>query len=318
MNPDGHRVAPIVGCGVPPWLLAIARIGPRLTSGLLRTELLFNKLRKRCLAVHFDSVGRGAPFDWTEMFTGVGLAAFCCIFGAGLAGLLLQKIVPQNQRTEATQKMVQITMNVVAILAALVLGLLIASTKTSFDTRSKEIEQFSANLTLLDRELLHFGQEQKDLRALLRDFTTRKIAQTWPTDHGSQPAVDDVQTVQMLDDIEDRLRVLTPQTEIERLARSSALQLAGELKRTNRLLTVQESGRTPRPFLVVVIFWVSVLFVSYTIFAPFNATVIATMLVAALSVSIAVNLIFDMDQPFLGFVKVSSAPMEQALEKMKP
>jgi hypothetical protein len=96
------------------------------------------------------------------------------------------------------------------------------------------------------------------------------------------------------------------------------LQLAGELKRTNRLLTVQESGRTPRPFLVVVIFWVSVLFVSYTIFAPFNATVIATMLVAALSVSIAVNLIFDMDQPFLGFIKVSSAPMEQALEKMKP
>ncbi|MDB5611081.1 MAG: hypothetical protein JWP25_7981 [Bradyrhizobium sp.] len=252
------------------------------------------------------------------MFTGIGLIAFCCIFGAGVAGLLLQKILPQNQRTDAAQKMVQITMNVVAILAALVLGLLIASTKTSFDTRSKEIEQFSANLTLLDRELLHFGQEQKDLRALLRDFTTRKIAQTWPTDHGSQPAVDDVQTVQMLDDIEDRLRVLTPQTEIERLARSSALQLAGELKRTNRLLTVQESGRTPRPFLVVVIFWVSVLFVSYTIFAPFNATVIATMLVAALSVSIAVNLIFDMDQPFLGFIKVSSAPMEQALEKMKP
>jgi hypothetical protein len=252
------------------------------------------------------------------MFTGIGLIAFCCIFGAGVAGLLLQKILPQNQRTDAAQKMVQITMNVVAILAALVLGLLIASTKTSFDTRSKEIEQFSANLTLLDRELLHFGQEQKDLRALLRDFTTRKIAQTWPTDHGSQPAVDDVQTVQMLDDIEDRLRVLTPQTEIERLARSSALQLAGELKRTNRLLTVQESGRTPRPFLVVVIFWVSVLFVSYTIFAPFNATVIATVLVAALSVSIAVNLIFDMDQPFLGFIKVSSAPMEQALEKMKP
>jgi hypothetical protein len=252
------------------------------------------------------------------MFTGIGLVAFCCIFGAGLAGLLLQNILPQNQRTEATQKMVQITMNVVAILAALVLGLLIASTKTSFDTRSKEIEQFSANLTLLDRELLHFGQEQKDIRALLRDFTTRKIAQTWPTDHSSQPAVNDVQTVQMLDDIEDRLRVLTPQTEMARLARSSALQLAGELKRTNRLLTVQESGRTPRPFLVAVIFWVSVLFISYAIFAPFNATVIATMLVAALSVSIAVNLIFDMDQPFLGFVKVSSAPMQQALEKMKP
>jgi uncharacterized membrane protein YjjB (DUF3815 family) len=250
------------------------------------------------------------------MFTGIGLIAFCCIFGAAVAGFLLQERLPANQRTEATQKTVQTTMSVVAILAALVLGLLIASTKTSFDTRSREIEQFSANLTLLDRELLHFAPEQQDMRALLRDFTTRKLAQTWRTD--GLPAIDDLKTVQVLDDIEDRLRALTPQTEIQRAARSSALQLAGELKRTSRLLAVQETSRTPRPFLMVVIFWLSVLFVSYTIFAPFNATVIATIFVGALSVSIAVNLIFDMDRPFAGFIKVSSAPMQQALEKMRP
>jgi hypothetical protein len=122
----------------------------------------------------------------------------------------------------------------------------------------------------------------------------------------------------MLDDVEDRLRALTPQVEIQRAARSSALQLAGELKRTSRLLAVQESGHTPRLFLVVVIFWLSVLFVGYTIFAPLNATVIATIFAGAFSVSIAVNLIFDMDRPFAGFVKVSSVPMQQALEKMKP
>jgi Protein of unknown function (DUF4239) len=270
------------------------------------------------LAAHFVSVGRSDSFDWMQMFTGIGLIAFCCIFGAGLAGVLLHKILPENQRTEAIQKTVQTAMNVVAILAALVLGLLIASAKTSFDTRSKEIEQFSANLTLLDRELQHFGQDEKDTRALLRDFTARKIAQTWRTDRNSLPAIDDVQTVQVLDDIEDRLRVLMPQTEIQRAARSSALKLAGKLKRTSRLLAVQESGQTPRPFLVVVIFWLSILFVSYTVFAPFKATVVATILVGALSVSIAVNLIFDMDHPFAGFIKISSAPMQQALEKMRP
>jgi hypothetical protein len=79
-----------------------------------------------------------------------------------------------NGHAEAVQR----TMTVVGILVAPVLGLLIASSKTSFDTRSREIEQFSANLTLLDRELSHFGQEQKEIRALLRDFTARKIAQT--------------------------------------------------------------------------------------------------------------------------------------------
>jgi hypothetical protein len=96
------------------------------------------------------------------------------------------------------------------------------------------------------------------------------------------------------------------------------LQLARELKRTSRLLAVQESGQTPRLFLVVVIFWLSILFVSYTIFAPLKATVIATILAGAFSVSIALNLIFDMDRPFAGFIKVSSVPMQQALDKMKP
>jgi hypothetical protein len=256
-----------------------------------------------------------------QMFTGIGLIAFCCIFGAGVAGLVVRKVLPEDQRTDATQKTVQTMMNVVAILAALVLGLLIASTKTSFDTRSKEIEEFSANLTLLDRELMHLGQgqqEQKDVRALLREFTTRTIARTWRTGGNPPPVTDDAPTVQMLDDVEDRLRALTPEVEIQRAARSSALQLAGELKRTSRLLAVQDSGQTPRLFLVVVIFWLSILFVSYTIFAPLNGMVIATMFAGAFSVSIALNLISDMDRPFAGFIKVSSVPMQQALEKMKP
>ena len=144
------------------------------------------------------------------MLTGIGLIAFCCIFGAGVAGFLLRTMLPEDQRTDATQKTVQTMMNVVAILAALVLGLLIASTKTSFDTRSKEIEQFSASLTLLDRELMHLGEEQKELRALLRDFTARTIAQTWRTGANPSPVANDAETVQMLDDIEDRLRALTP------------------------------------------------------------------------------------------------------------
>jgi hypothetical protein len=252
------------------------------------------------------------------MFTGIGLFAFCCIFGAGVVGLLLQKLLPASQRTDATQRMVQTTMNVVAILSALVLGLLIASTKTSFDTRSKEIEEFSANLTLLDRELLHFGTEQTDMRTLLRDFTAGKLAQTWPAERGSLPVQDHVQTVKMLGDLEDRLRAFTPQTEVQRAARTSALQLAGDLKRTSRLLMVQESSQTPRPFLTVVVFWLSLLFLSFAIFAPFNATVLAAIIAGAFSVSMAVNLIFDMDHPFEGFIRVSPAPMQQAFEKMKP
>jgi hypothetical protein len=126
------------------------------------------------------------------------------------------------------------------------------------------------------------------------------------------------QTVKMLGDLEDRLRAFTPQTEVQRAARTSALQLAGDLKRTSRLLMVQESSQTPRSFLTVVVFWLSLLFLSFAIFAPLNATVLAAIIAGAFSVSMAVNLIFDMDHPFEGFIRVSPAPMQQAFEKMKP
>ena len=81
---------------------------------------------------------------------------------------------------------------------------------------------------------------------------------------------------------------------------------------------VQESSQTPRSFLTVVVFWLSLLFLSFAIFAPFNATVLAAIIAGAFSVSMAVNLIFDMDHPFEGFIRVSPAPMQQAFEKMKP
>lgn len=245
------------------------------------------------------------------------MVAFVCIFGAGLLGLVLRGWLPEGHRTEATQRIVQNVMGVVALLAALVLGLLIASTKTSFDTRSQEIEQFSANLTLLDREFSHFGQDARKMRDALRAFTARKIAQTW-TDRGAALAKDAAESVQLLDDIEGEVHAFTPANEAHTAGRKNALDLIRELKRTSRLLSVQQISETPRPFLIVVIFWLSVLFLSHTIFAPLNGTVIAAVFIGALSVSIAVNLIFDMDRPFAGFIKVSPVPMQQALDQMKP
>ncbi len=250
------------------------------------------------------------------MFTGIGLIAFCFIFGSALIGLFLSSRLRYESRTEATQKAVQNLMTVIGILSALVLGLLIAGTKTNFDTRSKEVEQFAANLTLLDRELSHF--DIKDARDLLRAFTARQLALTWPKDRARVPVVREAQTMQMLDDIQQRLRAWKPENEIAREGRTNAMQLANELQQTSCLLEVQQNSQTPRPFIIVVIFWVSVLFLSYAVFAPVNAIVIVAMLVSSISVSMAVNLILDMDHPFSGFIRVPSITMQQALDDMKP
>jgi hypothetical protein len=252
------------------------------------------------------------------VFAGIGLIAFCCIVGGGLIGLWLGRLLPESHKSEATQRVAQSTTSVVAVLSALVLGLLINSTKASLDLRSREIEQFSVSLTLLDRELAHLGPELGETRAQLRAYTERKIALTWPKDRGTESSVHDPDSVKMLDDIEQHLRGVAAPDGTRRLGVASALQLVGELKRTSRLLVVQQSGRTPLPFLVVAIFWLGVLAAGYMMFAPPNTTVIGILVAYAFAFSIAVNLIFDMDHPFTGFIKVSSTPMQRALEEMTP
>ena len=252
------------------------------------------------------------------MFAGIGLIAFCCIVAGGLIGLWLGAVLPEGHKSDATQRVVQNATSVVAVLSALVLGLLINSTKASLDIRSREVEQFSVALTLLDRELVHLGPELADTRASLRAYTERKIALTWPKDRGAESSFHDPPSIKMLDDIEQRLRGFAVQDEAQRIGVASALQLVGELKRTSRLLVVQQSGRTPLPFLVVAIFWLGVLAAGYMMFATPNRTVIAILMAYALTFSIAVNLIFDMDHPFTGFIRVSSTPMQRALEEMAP
>lgn len=252
------------------------------------------------------------------MFTGAGLIAFICIFGSAMLGFALRRFLPADHLSDLTGKTVHNIMGVVALLAALVLGLLVANTKASFDLRSQEVQQFSANLTLLDRELVHFGPDMAKAREMLRAFTARKIDQLW-TDHGAEAETKDAaESVQLLDEIESGLRLFTPQNGIHVEGRKNALEIVRDLKRTSRLLSVQQISRTPRAFLFVGIFWLSVLFFCRGIFAPFQGTVIAAIFLAALSVSVAINVVFDMDRPFVGFIRVSPVPMQQALDWMKP
>jgi hypothetical protein len=67
------------------------------------------------------------------------------------------------------------------------------------------------------------------------------------------------------------------------------------------------------PFLVVMVFWLTVIFVSFGLFAPRDATVIATLFVCALSVSGAIFLILELDSPFSGLLQISDAPLRAAI-----
>ncbi len=99
----------------------------------------------------------------------VSLIAFAFIFGGALLGMSLRGAMPQNHLSDDSKDSVKLGMGLVATMCALVLGLLIASAKTYYDTQNAELTEMSAKIVLLDRMLAHYGPETNESRALLRD-----------------------------------------------------------------------------------------------------------------------------------------------------
>jgi hypothetical protein len=188
--------------------------------------------------------------------------------------------------------------------------MLIASAKSSFDARKSELFQMAANAILLDRALAHYGSETGEIRGILKVAVARMIDQVWPKDSTGKGGLSSQSGGEV---IYDRVQELVPHTDAQRAIQSQAESLVINLGQTRWLLFEQSGRAISTPFLVVVVFWLSTLFVSFGLFAPRNATAIATLLVIAISVAGALFLILELDRPFSGLIQISSAPLYNAL-----
>lgn len=245
-----------------------------------------------------------------------GLLAFAVIFGGGIVGFIVGELMPESYNDAATRAVMQTAMRTVSLLAALVLGLLVATAKNKFDTSNMQVERFASDLMSLDRELANYGPEASDIRSLLRKYTVAKIASTWPSESAPKPALDDLPPWRLIDAIQQQLRRLTPQSGDQRATLAGALQIAGDLAKATWLQKAQESDHVPQPFVLVLMAWLFILFVGFGVFGTRNALTVTALFVCALSIASAVALVNDLDSPFGGLVKVSAQPMEKALAQL--
>ena len=245
---------------------------------------------------------------------------FACVFGGALLGMFAHRVVPKQHLSADSKDVVKLGIALIATMAALVLSLLIASAKSTYDTRSNQLLQISADIILLDRVLARYGPETKDARVLLQHYLAAAIERFWPADRGRAGTIHPRATLDPraspVEALFDKLQELSPQNETQRALQSQALTMALDLARTRVLLFEQLRSSIPVPFLVVLVFWLVIIFASFGLFAPRNTTVIATFFVCALSVSGAIFLILELDRSFEGFVQVSSAPLRAALTQL--
>jgi hypothetical protein len=247
----------------------------------------------------------------------VSSIVFACILGGAFLGRILRALLPDEHLSDNSKDVIKLGMGLIGTMTALVLGLLIASAKSSYDTQRNGLAQLSANVLWLDRILAHYGTESKDARAMLRASIADLLERTWP---GEDPQAEQTkvkgETVGRYEGIFDKIQELTPKTDAQRTLQTQALNTAFDTGRTRLLLLMQKGGSIPTPFLVLLVCWLALILASFSLFAPRNATAYVTLLVCALAVSSAVFLILELDQPFQGMLQIPSAPLRNALAQL--
>jgi len=240
--------------------------------------------------------------------------AFVCVLAGALLGMLVRRVLPEHHFSQDSQDVVKLGMGLIGTMTALVLGLLIASAQGSFGARNSDLTQISANIILLDRVLALYGPETKNTRDRLRRSVTLVLQQMWHEKDSDATRLDP--KTAGAEGLYDMIGQLSPRNEVQRTLQSQALNIAINIAQTRWLLLEQSGTSIPWPFLIVVIFWLTVIFASFGLFAPPNGTVIATLLIGALSVAGAIFLILELDRPFGGLIQISSAPLHNALAQL--
>jgi hypothetical protein len=244
----------------------------------------------------------------------IAAIVFACLFGAGLLGVRVRAILPENHLNPDTKDAVKVGMGLVATMAALVLGLLVASTKGAYDAQKGEVTQMAAKIVFLDRVLANYGSETAESRELLRRSVGSAISYIWPDKKSSQTAQLDP-SGSSGEALFNSIEKLSPQTDVQRSLKSQAAQIATDLGQMRWLLFEQTESSISLPMLIVLIAWLAIIFMSVGLFAPPNATVVIALMLSALSVAGAIFLILDM--PFDGVIQISSAPMRNALNHLR-
>ena len=247
----------------------------------------------------------------------VASIVFVCVFVGALFGMYLRRLLPGSHLSEDSKDVVRLATGLVATMAALVLGLLVASAKGSYDTQKSGLDDITANVTLLDRTLAQYGPSAQEARAILRTTLAGAIARLWPADASQMPTLGAAETTAGGESLYAHVLALVPATDAERALQAQALRIATELAHGRLLLIAQQETAPVSPlFLVILTSWLAVLFVSFGLFAPRNATVVTAFLISALSVSGAIFLILELERPFGGVIQISSAPLRNALEHL--
>ncbi|MFL5338909.1 MAG: hypothetical protein ACJ8F7_01980 [Gemmataceae bacterium] len=247
----------------------------------------------------------------------ISCIVFACVLGGTILGMLLRAVLHEKHLSAESKDLIKLGMGLIATMTALVLGLLVASAKGTFDTQRNGLAQMSGNVIFLDRTLARYGPEASDAREMLRASVADMLQRTWPGENPEGgPAQAKTATEGRYEGLYDKIEELSPKNDTQRALQAQAIKTATDIGQARWVLFAQKGSSIPTPFLVVMVAWLALLFASFSLFAPPKPMVVVTLLICALAVSSAIFLILELDRPFDGMIQVPSAPLRAALTQL--
>lgn len=242
----------------------------------------------------------------------LSLIIWAGLVAGALGGVVLRRALPDHHLDTHAKDIVRLGCALIATIAGLVLGLLVNSANTSFNTQRDEVRQLAANMILIDLMLDQYGPDARPARALLRAAIPAIVDRLWVDENAASPPPS-IANRGPTEVAFRAVRALKPADEEQRYFQAQALQAFTSASHTRYILFEQSGSNILTPFLVVLVFWLVLLFASFSLFSPMSPVAVGALVLIALSVSGAIFLILEMYSPFGGLMQIDPAPLRNAL-----
>ena len=256
------------------------------------------------------------------------LLVFGLLLGSSYAGMSFHRWMRDHHRSSESLNAARLVITILVTFAALVLGLLVTSVKSNFDTEDEAVRELGTRLTELDWRLREYGPEAEPIRAMMRQYTAAAIATTWPDEsapkgdyptHVAQITPDSLETVELTDllaQVDAMIGQLAPANSFQ-VHVAPIIQAAMQATLHARWKVIAGAAPTISwPFLLLLMLWMVIIFLVFGLTSPRNTVIHAVIVLSAISLASSMYLILDLDTAFGGFITVSSQPMRHSLRHM--
>ena len=250
------------------------------------------------------------------LWISLGVAALT--FAFGMAGLYLQRLLPERHTSERSRDMIAAVVGLLSLLLALVLGTLIGSAFSFYSTQKSEMETFASRALQLDLALAEYGPETAAARAGMKETLTRVRRMLWWRDGSGRPKPDFTvaEPLKPLRAMDEYIAALDPKTPAQHRFQSAAQGYASAMEQTRLLISLQLASPVSWPLVVIVVSWAMILFCGFGVLSRINATTIVALGFGAFAVGSALFLILELSEPFTGVFRLPPAAIDQMLASL--